>query len=151
MWLWGDTDFNILTTLFSHLMSHSNHSWHLKSICLKRDTVLVENSQYWNSYLPLFLVSEILLSPVFFTFVFHHMNYISKIFLERIAMVLCINHQFSKINEFPLLFFVFFFRRERLESVYANPLQPSCALHRENWRVVAMFLFFITILFSLSP
>ena len=151
MWLWADTDFNILTTLFSHLMSHSNHSWHLKSICLKRDTVLVENSQYWNSYLPLFLVSEILLSPVFFTFVFHHMNYISKIFLERIAMVLCINHQFSKLNEFPLLFFVFFFRRERLESVYANPLQPSCALHRENWRVVAMFLFFITILFSLSP
>ena len=59
-------------------------------------------------YLSLLLVSEIILSPVFFTFVFHHMNYISKIFLERIAMVLCINHQFSKINECPFLFFVSF-------------------------------------------
>ena len=41
-----------------------------------------------------------------------------------------------------IIFCLFFFRRERLESVYANPLQPSCALHSENWRVVAMFLFF---------
>ena len=107
MWLWADTDFRILT-LFSHLMSHSNQCWHWKSICLKRDTVPVVNYQYRNCYFPLLLVSEITLSPVFFTFVFHHMNYISKIFLERIAMVLCINHQFSKINECPFLFFVSF-------------------------------------------
>ena len=89
-------------------MSHSSHCWHLKSICLKRDTVPVVNYQYRNCYFPLLLVSEITLSPVFFTFVFHHMNYISKIFLDRITMVLCINHQFTNINECPFLFFVSF-------------------------------------------
>ena len=59
-------------------------------------------------YFSLLLVSEIIWSPVFFTFVFHHINYISKIFLDRITMVLCINHQFTNINECPFLFFVSF-------------------------------------------
>ena len=117
--------------------------WHLKYDL--RDTIPEIHTQCRHAYFPFIFVSVFRSSvgPVVFTFVFYHMKYICNIYLKRIALVLCIIHQFSSINEYPSYFLSpFFLEGRQFDIAYVIPLQPSNALHRESWRVVAMFLFF---------
>lgn len=91
---------------FQHFMSHSHlgfvDTWNLsqKRNCLVHSVV---SSQYTDDYFLLLFVSffRSSINTTVCTFVFQHMPYISKYFLENIILVLCISHQILSINEYP--------------------------------------------------